>query len=616
VVSDFAPWSWQLIYHVPRQVLFADLYRFRHNLAAIVSLIFVISMLILYGCMRALTRPIVRLTEASRAIADGRSDELLSVRSRDEIGQLTGSFAQMRTVIQSQLAQLRDQEERLRTTLDAIGDAVVACDMEMRILSMNPIAERLCGWSAEEALGKSVDEVFVLVDAQSRARSVNPAATVIETRSAASAKADSILVAKTGDEFRVTDSGAPIHSDAGVMSGVVMVFRDVSGEYALQEQLNHSQKMDAIGQLAGGIAHDFNNMLGGIMGAAELVKVHLDEGSPNHKFVEVILSASERAADLAAKLLAFARKHPGQDVTVDVHAAIRSAVAMLATTVDRRIVIDLDFQAENCLVTGDETQLQNVMLNLGINAAQAMADGGRLTVRSRGVVLSPAYCRASPFDLSAGEFIEIEVQDTGEGIEPDNIRRIFEPFFTTKPLGKGTGLGLAAAHGTVQQHHGAITVTSELGRGTCFQIVLPICRTEGREGPVEVDLIHGTGCILLADDEEIMRAIAKALLEDLGYEVLLASDGNEAVQCFRRDHDRIDLVILDMVMPGNNGQECFAAMRAINPEVAVLLSSGFTGNDDLDQMRREGLRGFIRKPFSAVSLSHAVAEALTAERDL
>jgi PAS domain S-box-containing protein len=574
---------------------------------------------------RFITHPIAALSEAAVRLARGHHATEIAVSGSYEVGLLADSFNHMRCAIQQQISDLNreihdreeaqrllsESEQDLRVTLDSIGDAVIATDTEGRVTRMNPVAEHLTGWRAEDVLGKPLEEFFHILNAVTREPVENPVKRVLATGEIVGLANHTVLIPNEGAERQIADSGAPIKDDSGKVIGVVLVFRDVTEEHALQERLRQSEKMDAIGQLAGGVAHDFNNMLAGIMGGAELLQTQLPRNEKSDKYLSMIMGSTERAADLAGKLLAFSRRQSVAAAAIDVHDVINEAVAILENTVDRRVEIMVNLSAEAHTVIGDATQLQSVFLNLGINASHAMPEGGTLSFESKAVDLSQAYCDASPFDLIPGGFLEVEVRDTGSGVAPEDLGRIFEPFFTTREQGQGTGLGLAAVYGTVRQHGGGITVYSELEEGTSFHVYLPLTEESAltlhrqEESPVQ-----GRGVILLVDDEVVMRAAGEALLTEYGYEVLLAENGQIATDLFREQSSAIDLVILDMIMPVMNGRDCFAELQKIRPDIPIILASGFTQNDDLNDLRQKGLAGFIRKPFRGAALSRVVAEAM------
>ena len=391
---------------------------------------------------------------------------------------------------------------------------------------------------------------------------------------------------------------------------------DITTRKKAQEELSHTRKMDAIGQLAGGVAHDFNNLLGGIITSAQLLKLpkrNLDKKGT--EFVDIILNASTRAADLTSKLLTFGRKGKAISTNVNIHAVIIETVAILKNTIDKKIDISMNHGASLYTIAGDNTEIQNVLLNLGINASQAMTDGGELTFTTTNITLSADFCEKNTFVIKPGEFIDIEVRDTGCGIELKHLNQIFEPFYTTKQHGSGTGLGLSTVYGAVHSHHGAISVNSELGTGTVFNIYLP-CTTSNdkesisRQNESEAKALTGSGTILLVDDEEIIRTTGNYLLKELGYDVIVAKNGQEAVTIYTKKHNEIDLIITDMIMPVMNGREAFYKFKEVDPNCKVIISSGFVKNENLDKMKQEGLNGFIKKPFKDIELSRLIAATL------
>lgn len=380
----------------------------------------------------------------------------------------------------------------------------------------------------------------------------------------------------------------------------------------LVEQLGHSQRMDAIGQLAGGVAHDFNNILGGIIGAAELLADPSLSQNKRDSYISMITTAAGRASELTGKLLAFSRKGHRSSTAVDVAKIVDETVDILRRTIDKRIVIAYENPGVPSAVIGDDGLLQSVFMNIGINASHAMPDGGTLTFRLSSEQLDESCCAASPYRIEPGRYLGIEIRDTGCGMTPEVQSRIFEPFFTTKEKGKGTGLGLAAAYGTVRDHGGVISVSSEVGKGTSFYIRLPLTDQAPEAPSAENAPVTGSGTVLLVDDDEIIRLTAVRMLESLGYTVLSACDGREGVALFEREHARIDLVILDMIMPVMGGRDAYMGIRRIDPSATVIISSGFSKEDDLAEMKKLGLVGLIRKPFRKTELSRMVAEALAA----
>ncbi|OGV78231.1 MAG: hypothetical protein A3K19_04750 [Lentisphaerae bacterium RIFOXYB12_FULL_65_16] len=386
--------------------------------------------------------------------------------------------------------------------------------------------------------------------------------------------------------------------------------RDITARERFEARLRQSEKLEAIGQLAGGVAHDFNNQLTAVIGYAEMLCARLDE--PNLKrYAEIVHTAAQRAADLTADLLAFAREGQYESVPVDLHQVILETAEMLQRSIDKRIEIELRLHAPAAVVTGDPTQLQNALLNLGLNARDAMPDGGTLTFETRIAPLDTLFCARHPGVLQPGDHLLLTVTDTGHGMSDAVKRHLFEPFFTTKPVGKGTGMGLAAVHGTVGKHQGAIDVSSEVGHGTCFKIYLPLAKTPAL--PAAPDRTAAAAPlvklrILVVDDEELVCALASEVLQEAGHTVTTAADGNQALEIYRRHWQDIDLVLLDMMMPKLSGSETFRAMKAINPGVRVILSSGFSLDGDAQAVLSDGALGFVAKPYRRGELLAAIAQ--------
>ncbi|MEI6890956.1 MAG: response regulator [Pontiella sp.] len=506
---------------------------------------------------------------------------------------------------------LREREEKLRVTLDSIAEAVITTDVDGGVQHLNPVAEALTGWRNADAVQRPIGEVFNAFDADSREPLVNPVEELVAKDGPIIRGNHTLLISRNADEYQIVGSGALIRDDHGLMIGVVLVFRDITEKLVLQDRLRQSQKMDAIGQLAGGIAHDFNNMLGGIVAATEMAQIELREEKDPTDLLDMVLASADRAASLTTKLLAFARKQPIESSPVEIHQPLQEALTLFAHTADKRIRIHGDLSGAEQYVTGDFSLLQSVFLNLFINASHAMPAGGDLYISAKPVELDRSYCEQSTFDLHPGPFIEVEVRDTGAGIPEILLSRIFEPFFTTKDIGKGTGLGLAAVLGTIQQHGGTITVHSELEIGTRFCIILPLTEQHPEQSDdLPSEQVCGTGTILVVDDEKIMRETCQMILEDFGYEVLLADNGIQGLEWVEKEAGRIDLILLDMVMPEMNGRDCFKAIRAIRPDMRIIMSSGVSRLEELGDLKEQGLCGVLHKPYRRLELGKMVQMVL------
>ncbi|MEE4252635.1 MAG: response regulator, partial [Desulfuromusa sp.] len=611
VFRSFEPWGWTIGYLVPLTVK----YQLANQLTRLLWFVFggitLMVTLLLVWLVRGQLKPISELTEISAEMAEGNLERTIQTGRKDEIGILADHFNRMQFVMKQTIESLQSSEENLRTTLNSLADAVIATDADMCVIRMNPVAEKLTGWSVDSAIGEPLSTVFQIFNAASRQPLENPAIKVLAQNKIVSLSKNRLLISKNGEEFLVSDTAAPIKNADDQITGVVLVFRDITEEKALQEQLLQTRKMDTIGQLAGGVAHDFNNMLGGIIGAAELLKRKLPKDPKCDKYLGMIMDSAEQATNLTSQLLTFARKQHIHSTPIDVHLVLDNTLSLFEKTVDRRIRVSFNRGADTCMVVGDSTQLQNAFLNLCINAAQAMPDGGDILISSQNKKLDKIYCDNSAFKLEPGPYLDIQFRDCGCGISEEHLSKVFEPFYTTKELGQGTGLGLSAVLGTVQAHNGEVSVYSEIGKGTVFQVLLPLTEAEAEDLPTTSQPQCGSGLILIVDDEHVMRDTAGAILEDLGYQVLLAENGQVGLDLYRQNKNKIDLVLLDMIMPEMNGRDCFCEIRKINPNAKVILLSGFTKSQDLNDLRAAGLSGFIRKPYRAAGLSEIIADAMS-----
>ena len=494
---------------------------------------------------------------------------------------------------------LRESERRFRELADNIPEAFFTMDSEFRYTYWNAASERFTGISAKDALGKCVYEVFPDVrgtkvqDLYERA---------LRTREPLTAENEYEV---GGRKYTFEFTTYPF------ADGLAVLCRDVTEHRSLEEQLRHAQKMEAIGTLAGGIAHDFNNLLTPILGYADMLKLRSRPEDKTFRAADMIERAAKRGSDLAQQLLGFARKGKLRIVPVDMHRMIGDVVAILSRAIDRRISMRQRLAAEPSVVEGDPGQLEQIIMNLAMNARDAMPEGGELAFETSLVDLDEEYCRAHT-EVAPGRYLLFSVTDTGTGI-PENVRdRIFEPFFTTKEVGEGTGMGLATVYGIVKNHGGSIQFYSEVGQGTTFKVYLPLCEEAAPrrdESPSRAPT-KGRGRILFVDDEESVCSIAKEVLASLGYEVEVARNGREAVEHYRKHGGEIDLVVLDMTMPVMNGRDCFRALKELDPGVKVLLTTGHALDGAAQELLDEGMVGFVQKPYMVAGLSEAIAKAM------
>jgi PAS domain S-box-containing protein len=415
--------------------------------------------------------------------------------------------------------------------------------------------------------------------------------------------------------------GRPFHAlvsarsvDFGGISCGLFHVTDIEEHRRLELQLRHAFRMQAIGELAGGVAHDFNNLLGGISGFAELLLHEQGLPGPAREQAERILDTVRRAAELTRQLLNFSRREPLRTDVVDVHDLVHATVAILEQSVDRRVRIERDLAGVPACVDGDAAQIGNALLNLCLNARDAMPDGGVLTISTDIVAIDAPWAGRPELEVGPGRYLRLSVADTGTGIAADAVDRIFDPFFTTKAPGQGTGLGLAAVWGMLRAHGGTVDVATAPGRGTVFSLFLPAAtRAAAPAAPANTlqRPQQGSGRILVCDDEPMLRELLRAMLGSLGYDVQLASDGADAVACLRAaPPGSIDLVLLDVTMPQMNGRDAHRALRRIDPGVPVLLMSGHAGHGEIDAALEDGAAGVIAKPFDLATLSRRVLDAL------
>jgi len=493
---------------------------------------------------------------------------------------------------------------RLATALEQAADAIAITDPEGIVTYVNPAFEHVTGFPATETRGHNIGDLLGKEVAAQLKRRAEEHPTACD-----SWKKKITGTRKDGSPMELDLTISPVLNPAGMVANYTCVGRDVTQETALEEQLRQSQKLEGIGLLAGGVAHDFNNILTGILGYANMLEPDADPGSTMQQGLQVIQQAAERAAELTRQLLSFARRGGHQHVTVDVNSTVLEVVSLLTRTVNKNIAVTEHFDTDEATVLGDPGQLQQVVLNLAINARDAMPQGGSLTFRTWRQVLDAEQLLAHP-GAEPGTFVSLSVADTGIGIARKNLRRIFEPFFTTKEAGQGTGMGLAMVYGIVKAHGGFIDVESSPGKGTTFTVCIPA--TDMPPATVYAAELPGKGHgrILVVDDEEVVRQLTREMLHREGYDVVTVAGAKEAVAWYRAHPNEVDLVIIDMVMPGADGQECFKALKTIDPAVRAILSTGYGLDGHAQDALDAGMVGYVQKPYHVEDLLSAVADAL------
>ncbi|MBY0523758.1 MAG: MEDS domain-containing protein [Gemmataceae bacterium] len=407
----------------------------------------------------------------------------------------------------------------------------------------------------------------------------------------------------------------PVHDERGQVIGVLGICWDVTQQQGLEAQLRQAQKMEAVGLLAGGVAHDFNNLLSVILGNIALALGGVGEDHPNRELLLAAERAGVQAAELTNQLLGFSRQTLLRPVPAHLDGCMEETLRILRRTIDPRISLDVRAAPQLWMVEADPTQMNQVLMNLCLNARDAMPEGGRLLLELDNVLIDDEYARHH-VEARPGEFVRLRISDSGHGIPPEIRGRIFEPFFTTKAAGKGTGLGLAMVFGIIKQHQGWIDCVSEVGHGTRFEIFLPR-HGIGIAGPTPQPIRQapsgGTETILLADDEPMIRKLGRTILERYGYAVLLAEDGLEAVQMYQQQMDQIDLVILDLTMPRMSGHDALHQLCQMDPSVRVLFASGYSA-EQMTNEHPDQVLGFLSKPYRPETLARAVRDVLDRAR--
>ncbi len=536
----------------------------------------------------------------------GRIDVSLTVSPIiDARGNVVGATSIARDMRGQKEAEARAR--RLAEIVEASVDAILSRDLDGVVTSWNAGAERLFGYTAEEMIGAHVDLLTV---------AMNPSLHEVRqalNRGEQQGPIDLTMRRKDGTEVAVSLAGSPITDPSGGIVGIAIVIRDVSEQRQLEEKLRQAQKLEAIGSLAGGVAHDFNNLLTVIRGAAAIALAAPADTLARAKLVQID-RAAEHASALTTQLLAFSRQQVLQPEPTDLNSIVEETLGLLERLIGENIEVCRRSSPDLQPVLVDRGQLQQVIMNLGVNARDAMPDGGKLIVKTSAAVLDEEYAAARA-EVTPGDYALLEITDTGAGIEQERQARVFDPFFTTKET--GTGLGLATVYGIVKQSGGHIALYSEVGLGTTFKIYLPYASRQVI-GQVEAvasetvasETVAGTETILLVDDNEMVRPLVKEVLEGYGYTVLDARDGSEALAIAGQQHGAIDLLLTDVVMPGITGGVLAETMVANHPELVVLFASGFPADTVLRHGIAEGRVSFIQKPFLGDELASKIRSLL------
>ncbi len=495
---------------------------------------------------------------------------------------------------------LREREIWFSTTLKSIGDAVISTDNNGNITFMNPIAQKLTGWSIKEARGVYIDDVFNIISSVGRHQLASPVQAVIARNSIINYSVPKILLSKDGTEISIDDSWAPIHNDDNnQLSGIVLVFRDITERKKLEEDVQKNQKIESIGLLAGGIAHDFNNRLSVILGNAQLAKLNYDKGKDISKYLDNIEKSTDQATTLTQQLLTFSKGGEPVKKVSDIKELIRETANLSLSGSNEKCVFDIVYNLYP--VNVDKGQISQVINNIVLNADQAMPNGGIIYINAKNITLSDHKVQT----LSPGKYIKIEIIDSGSGMDDEIIHKIFDPYFTTKQ--KGSGLGLSVAYSIVRKHGGAILVDSVLDSGSTFSVFLPAVEEKIKEEEKEKErAFKGAGKVLVMDDEELVLQMVGDILKGVGYEIELATDGIAAIEHYQgalKSGDPFDVVLLDLTVPGGmGGKETVQKLIEIDPNVKAVVSSGYSNDPIMANFKQYGIAGVIAKPYRIMEL--------------
>jgi PAS domain S-box-containing protein len=633
VISVTAPiptTPWLVSVQVPRATAVAAAQVFLVKIAAIGLIFIVIGTLCAWLVSRWVTAPLAEITSAARDLARGEYTRRVTTTRQDELGSLALSFNSMATQVEASLQDLqvhaaeldaanedlRASEERIgsserhfRALIENASDMICILDREGRQLYVSPAQERFLGFAPAEIEGRIA---FELIHPDDVSRTAEAFAGILQ-REGGTAAIHFRYAHKNGSWRQLSATATNLLHNPDVR-GVVVNSHDVTENRLLQEQLLQSQKMEAVGQLAGGVAHDFNNLLTVVTSYSAMLLADLPEDDAARPDIREISEAAERAAALTRQLLAFSRRQVLEPRALDLNTVVSGLEKMLARLLPDNVRLATTLAPDLAEVYADPGQVEQVIVNLAVNARDAMPDGGSLTIQTTEAELDETYCRTHA-DVSPGAYVMLAVTDDGIGIDAQTQARIFEPFFTTKDVGKGTGLGLSTVYGITKQSGGHVAVYSEPGIGTTFKVYLPRAQASAKLHPHALhggQILGGIESVLLVEDDAQVRATASRILRRYGYAVIEASSGPEALQLCTDQKPHVDVILTDMVMPSMSGRELASRIRNHYPNAAVAFMSGYTEDTLLRQGGAEPGTVFIHKPFTPHTLTDKLREALDA----
>jgi PAS domain S-box-containing protein len=581
---------------------------------------------------RSIVRRVHRVEELARRVAgqscaepeEGRGDEVTRLeRTLNQTARLLAAQAEqlrrahddLESRVDQRTAELSQANEYLRQARDVRQAlikssplAIFAIDLEGKVIFWSPAAERIFGWTEAEAIGKTLPVI-------PEHRMHEFEAALVRLRTGESMQGDERThQRKDGSRIEVAIWTAPLRDASGAISGYVTIDADITERKLLEEQFRQSQKLEAVGRLAGGVAHDFNNLLTVIMGYVEMLIADAQGAPALIEYAQEIQFAADRASSLTGQLLAFSRRQISQPKVLDLNESVAQSVKLLQRVIGEDIVVVTLAEPDLGRVKADPIHIDQALMNLVVNARDAMPNGGTLTIETANVFLDDSYAERH-IGVKPGAYCMLAVSDTGTGITPEVKSRIFEPFFTTKEPGKGTGLGLSIVYGVVKQNGGDVIVFSELGKGSTFKLYFPMAAVPAVTAETNglVEELRGSETVLLCEDEERIRKLVYAMLAKQGYKVLEAEAPEAAMRMAREYAGPIDLLLTDVVMPQMSGFELAKSVYEMRPQIKVLYMSGYTDNRVNAGWVLEPEVQFLHKPFTAAGLTQKVREALGTE---
>ena len=614
----FKKWDWTVVYIVPRSLKYAEARRLTNSLALIMVIIVVAVVTILLLGIGRMIRPVTELTRAAKAFGDGRVDYPVTVTGTDEFGTLAASFVRMRNVINEKIDELgaknkalSESMEKFQLLVEGSPLGVALIDPHGRYQYVNPKFIQMFGYTLTDVPSGKVWFEKAFPDPAHRRKAIS--AWLENLRQSKGAESHPRVFEVTcSDGTRKTIRFRPVTQSSG---NHFIIYEDITNQRLLETQLRQGQKLEAIGTLAGGIAHDFNNILAAVIGYTELSLMEAGSDSTLRQHLQSVLEAGERARGLVKQILAFSRQSEQELKPVNLSVMVKETIKLLRATLPTTIEIRQHIKTD-ALVMGDPSQMHQVLMNLCTNAGHAMQErGGVLEIGLENTVLDsdPSNRHAG---LKPGPFVCLTVSDTGHGMTPEVLERIFDPFFTTKEIAEGTGMGLAVTHGIVNGAGGTIYAYSEANKGSTFKVLLPMIerRLEPEQRP-ETVIAGGNEHILFVDDELTLVDMGRQMLQSYGYKVTTCTGSIEALDMFRNDPSRFDLVITDMTMPNMTGDKLARALMKLRPDLPVILCTGFSINITEESATKLRIRALVMKPLLMYQIAATVRRVLDAQKD-